>query len=85
VLKNTYTFESTNKTKGLAVSISQLQGPFLDFYAHWSLEPIDSKTTTVKFRTEFSLPFFLDLIAKQSLINQIGQKFMRAFKKQLFK
>ncbi|EKO36275.1 polyketide cyclase/dehydrase [SAR86 cluster bacterium SAR86E] len=85
VLKNTYTFESTNKTKGLEVTISQSQGPFLDFYAHWSLEPIDSKTTTVKFRTEFNLPFFLDLIAKQSLVNQIGQKFMRAFKNQLFK
>lgn len=85
MLKNTYTFESTNKTKDLEVTISQSQGPFLDFYAHWSLEPIDPKTTTVKFRMEFSLPFFLDLIAKQSLVNQIGQKFMRAFKNQLFK
>jgi len=83
LINKTYTFESINKTHGFDVNISQSQGPFTDFSAIWSLEVIDSKNTKVKFLAKFQLPFFLKIFAKQSLVEKIGTKFMKAFEKQL--
>jgi ribosome-associated toxin RatA of RatAB toxin-antitoxin module len=85
ILNKTYSFESNNKTTGFEVRISQSKGPFLDFYALWSLEPIDERCTKVRFITNFSLPFFLNIFAKQSLIDKIGIKFISAFAKALLK
>lgn len=83
LMSKTYSFESINKTHGFNVNISQSQGPFTDFSAMWSLELIDSNTTKVNFLSEFQLPFFLKIFAKQSLIEKIGTKFMQAFEEQL--
>ena len=83
LMSKTYSFESINKTHGFDVNISQSQGPFTDFSAKWSLELIDSNTTKVNFLTEFQLPFFLKIFAKQNLIEKIGSKFMQAFEEQL--
>ena len=83
LMNKTYSFESINQTDGFDVCISQSKGPFKDFSAIWSLESIDSKNTKVKFLTKFQLPFFLKIFAKQSLIEKIGTKFMKAFEKQL--
>tara|TARA_Y100000816_G_C26049286_1_gene550018 strand:- start:392 stop:826 length:435 start_codon:yes stop_codon:yes gene_type:complete len=83
LMSKTYSFESINKTHGFDVNISQSKGPFIDFSAMWSLKSIDSKNTQVKFFTEFRLPFFLKIFAKQSLIEKIGTKFIQAFEKQL--
>jgi len=85
ILNKIYLFESKNKTTGFEVRISQSKGPFLDFRALWSLEPIDERHTKVEFITDFSLPFPLKIFAKQSLIDKIGIKFINAFGKQLLK
>ena len=85
LLNKTYAFESNNKTTGHEVSIIQSKGPFLDFYALWSLEVIDKNQTKVKFKTTFTLPFGLSIIAAQSLVDKIGQKFINAFATQLIK
>ena len=85
VLNKTYAFESKNKTDGHEVSITQSKGPFLDFYALWSLEVINENQTKVKFQTTFTLPFALSIIATQSLIDKIGHKFINAFATQLSK
>jgi ribosome-associated toxin RatA of RatAB toxin-antitoxin module len=67
------------------VSIAQSKGPFLDFYALWSLEVINENQTKVKFKTTFTLPFTLSIITTQSLIDKIGHKFINAFAIQLSK
>jgi|TARA_B100000959_G_C14978625_1_gene622542 ribosome-associated toxin RatA of RatAB toxin-antitoxin module len=85
ILNKTYEFESKNKTSGYEISISQSKGPFLDFYAQWSLEAIEENQTGVKFETKFTLPFVLEIIATQSLIDKIGKKFINAFAKHLLK
>jgi len=85
VLNKTYAFESNNKTDGHEVGITQSKGPFLDFYALWSLEIIDENQTKVRFKTTFTLPFALSIIASQSLIDKIGHKFINAFATQLLK
>tara|TARA_B100000497_G_C7566665_1_gene341621 strand:+ start:63 stop:488 length:426 start_codon:yes stop_codon:yes gene_type:complete len=85
VLNKTYAFESNNKTDGHEVGITQSKGPFLDFHALWSLEIIDENQTKVRFKTTFTLPFALSIIATQSLIDKIGYKFINAFATQLLK
>ncbi|MBD62706.1 MAG: hypothetical protein CMD68_01335 [Gammaproteobacteria bacterium] len=83
VLNNSYEFESNNKTSGYEISINQSKGPFKEFHALWTLKTIGDNQTRVKFKTEFTLPFFLKIIATQSLIDKIGKKFINAFAEQL--
>ncbi|OUX30626.1 MAG: hypothetical protein CBE18_02655 [Pelagibacteraceae bacterium TMED258] len=85
LLNKTYAFESNNQTNGQEISITQSKGPFLDFYALWTLEAINENQTKVKFETKFTLPFVLKIIATQSMIDNIGQKFINAFANQLLK
>jgi ribosome-associated toxin RatA of RatAB toxin-antitoxin module len=85
LLNKTYAFESNNQTNGQEISITQSKGPFLDFYALWTLEATNENQTKVKFQTKFTLPFVLKIIATQSMIDNIGQKFINAFANQLLK
>ena len=85
LLNKTYAFESNNQTNGQEVSITQSKGPFLDFYALWTLEATNENQTKVKFQTKFTLPFVLKIFATQSMIDNIGQKFINAFANQLLK
>ena len=85
LLNKTYAFESNNQTNGQEISITQSKGPFLDFYALWALEAINENQTKVKFETKFTLPFVLKIIATQSMIDNIGHKFINAFANQLLK
>ena len=59
LLNKTYAFESNNQTNGQEISITQSKGPFLDFYALWTLEAINENQSRVKFKTKFTLPFVL--------------------------
>ena len=85
LLNKTYAFESNNQTNGQEISITQSKGPFIDFYALWTLEAINENQTKVKFETKFTLPFVLKIITTQSMIDNIGQKFINAFANQLLK
>ena len=85
LLNKTYAFESKNQTNGQEISITQSKGPFLDFNALWTLEAIDANQTRIKFETKFTLPFVLKIIATQSMIDNIGHKFINAFANQLLK
>ena len=85
ILNTTYSFESENETIGNEVNIKQLKGPFLDFHALWSLEPVDEIRTLVKFKTNFKLPLFLRIFGQQNFVNRIGIKFIEAFEQQLQK
>ena len=85
ILNKTYSFESENETIGHEVNIQQSKGPFLDFHALWSLEPIDDNRTLVKFKTSFTLPLFLRIFSQQNLLDRIGSKFIEAFEHELQK
>ena len=85
LLNKTYAFESNNQTNGQEIRITQSKGPFLDFYALWTLEAINENQTKIKFETKFTLPFVLKIIATQSMIDNIGCKFINAFANQLLK
>jgi len=85
LLNKTYSFESNNQTNGQEIRITQSKGLFLDFHALWTLEALNENQTKVKFQTKFTPPFVLKIIATQSIIDNIGQKFINAFANQLLK
>jgi ribosome-associated toxin RatA of RatAB toxin-antitoxin module len=85
LLNKTYAFESNNQTNGQEIRITQFKGLFLDFHALWTLEALNENQTKVKFQTKFTPPFVLKIIATQSMIDNIGQKFINAFANQLLK
>ena len=83
ILNNTYEFESLNKTDGYNVKIDQVSGPFSEFSASWVLTSLDSGATNVFFQVSFKLPLYLQIFARQSMINSIGEKFVNAFADQI--
>ena len=84
-LNQTYEFESANQTDGYYVKIEQVTGPFSKFSATWSLQPLESKETNVLFQASFQLPFFLQIFARQGVIDSMGERFLNAFAEQLRK
>lgn len=80
-----YLFESKNQILENKVSITQSKGPFTNFSALWTLEVIDKNLTKVAFQAKFTLPFALNIITTQSLVNKVGHKFIAAFSDQLLK
>ena len=78
-------FESMNQTNGHHVEITQVKGPFSQFSASWTLESVDLDRTSVKFKTNFYVPFFLKFFARQGFIDKMGEKFLNAFAEQLLK
>jgi ribosome-associated toxin RatA of RatAB toxin-antitoxin module len=80
-----YLFESRNQILENQVSITQSKGPFTNFNALWTLEVIDKNLTKVEFQAKFTLPFALNIITTQSLVNKVGHKFIVAFSDQLLK
>jgi ribosome-associated toxin RatA of RatAB toxin-antitoxin module len=85
LLNKTYEFESINQTDGYEVQIKQVKGPFTHFSASWFLSLSEPKITEVHFSASFELPFFLNIFARQSAIDSMGDKFLNAFAGQLTK
>ena len=85
IFNKTYVFESENETKGHQISITQSKGPFLDFFALWTIKIVDDNYTKVKFKAKFTLPLVLRVLASQSMIDKIGSKLIHAFENQLLK
>ena len=85
IFNKTYVFESENETKGHQISITQSKGPFLDFFALWTIKIVDDNYTKVKFKAKFTLPLVLRVLASQSMIDKIGSKLINAFENQLLK
>ena len=84
-LNQTYEFESVNKTDGYHVQIEQVIGPFSKFSATWTLQSLESEVTNVLFQASFQLPFFLQIFARQGVIDSMGERFLNAFAEQLRK
>ena len=63
IFNKTYVFESENETKGHQISITQSKGPFLDFFALWTIKIVDDNYTKVKFKAKFISRFVARFIA----------------------
>ncbi len=84
-LNQTYEFESENQIDGYHVKIEQVKGPFSKFSATWTLQSSESELTNVLFQASFKLPFFLQIFARQGVIDSMGERFLNAFAEQLRK
>jgi ribosome-associated toxin RatA of RatAB toxin-antitoxin module/putative ubiquitin-RnfH superfamily antitoxin RatB of RatAB toxin-antitoxin module len=85
LLNKMYLFESRNQILENQVSITQSKGPFTNFNALWTLEVIDKNLTKVEFQAKFTLPFALNIITTQSLVNKVGHKIYSCFFRSIIK
>lgn len=85
LINKNYIFESLNTTSNYTVDITQHHGPFKEFKATWRLESIEPNETKVFFDMNFELPMYLQIFARPSLIEKMGNKFLDAFSQQLSK
>ncbi|MDA7796419.1 SRPBCC family protein [Gammaproteobacteria bacterium] len=83
LLNQTYEFESANHIEGYTVKINQVSGPFSSFSASWSLTLLESGATNVLFQASFALPLYLQIFARQGVIDSMGERFVNAFATQI--
>ena len=62
-----------------SINISQIDGPFESFEGEWTIKQIDKYLTEINFSSEFELPFLLDNLIPDQLINTFSDAAMEAF------
>ena len=79
VLGKDYFIESENTLAKNSIIINQISGPFDHFKGTWVVEKKDDFSCNVNFHASFQLPFLLDAIAPQSLIDSFSSKVLDSF------
>tara|TARA_B100001778_G_C18266241_1_gene484543 strand:- start:204 stop:632 length:429 start_codon:yes stop_codon:yes gene_type:complete len=77
-LKN-YSIKSKNILMENSIKISQIDGPFESFEGEWTIKQKDKYLTEINFSSEFELPFLLDNLIPDQLINTFSDAAMEAF------
>ena len=77
-LKN-YSIKSKNILTENSIKISQIDGPFESFEGVWTIKQKDKHLTEINFSSEFELPFLLDNLIPDQLINTFSETAMDAF------
>ena len=62
-----------------SIKISQIDGPFESFEGEWTIKQKDKYLTEINFSSEFELPFLLDNLIPDQLINTFSDAAMEAF------
>ena len=68
LLKN-YSIKSKNILMENSIKINQVDGPFDSFEGEWTLNQKDKYLTEINFSSEFELPFLLDNLIPDTVIN----------------
>ena len=84
LLKN-YSIKSKNILMENSIKINQVDGPFDSFEGEWTLNQKDKYLTEINFSSEFELPFLLDNLIPDTVINIFCEAAMDAFIKRLTK
>ena len=79
LLGKDYFIESENTLTKNSIIINQIIGPFDHFKGIWVVEKKDDFSCNVNFHASFQLPFLLDAIAPQSLIDSFSSKVLDSF------
>ena len=78
LLKN-YSIKSKNILMENSIKINQVEGPFESFEGEWTINQKDKYLTEVNFSSEFELPFLLDNLIPDTVINIFCEAAMDAF------
>ena len=79
VLGRDYFIESENTLTEDSIIINQISGPFDHFKGIWIVEKKDDFSCNVNFHASFQLPFLLNAITPQSLIDSFSSKVLDSF------
>lgn len=79
ILGKDYSIESENTLTENSIIINQISGPFDHFKGIWIVEKKDDFSCNVNFHASFQLPFLLNAITPQSLIDSFSSKVLDSF------
>ena len=78
-----YSIKSKNVLSKNTIQIEQVDGPFNSFKGEWNIIKKNNSETIIEFNAEFELPFLLNNILHESVINNFCELLMNAFIKKL--
>ena len=82
ILGKKYFIESRNEILENSINIEQTKGPFDNFNGKWAVKKIDKDFCEVCFNAQFELPFLLNAITPQSLVESFSSNIIESFIKQ---
>ena len=78
-----YSIKSKNVLSKNTIQIEQVDGPFNSFKGEWNIIKKNNSETIIEFNAEFELPFFINNMLPESVINNFCELLMNAFIKKL--
>ena len=78
LLRN-YSIKSKNFLLGNTILIKQIEGPFESFDGEWRVLETDNQNTEVTFKAEFQLPFLLNNLLPEKVIDNFCKVAIEAF------
>jgi ribosome-associated toxin RatA of RatAB toxin-antitoxin module len=84
LLGKDYYIESENIIDDSSITIRQIKGPFEKFEGKWSVESIDDSSCKVDFNALYELPFLLNAITSEQLVDKFSKNIINSFIKKGF-
>jgi ribosome-associated toxin RatA of RatAB toxin-antitoxin module len=78
-LLKSYSIKSKNLLSDNTIFIKQIEGPFESFDGEWKVSEIDNQNTEVTFKAEFKLPFLLNNLLPDKVIDNFCKVAIEAF------
>lgn len=78
-LLKSYSIKSKNLLSDNTIFIKQIEGPFESFDGEWKVSEIDNQNTEVTFKAEFQLPFLLNNLLPDKVIDNFCKVAIEAF------
>ena len=83
LLLKDYSIKSKNVLSKNTIQIEQVDGPFNFFKGEWNIIKKNNSETIIEFNAEFELPFLLNNMLPESVINNFCELLINAFIKKL--
>ena len=83
LLGKDYFIESENIIDDSSITIKQLKGPFEKFEGKWSVESIDESSCQIDFNATYELPFLLNAITPEQLVDNFSKNIIDSFIKRV--
>ena len=79
ILGKEYFIVSENTISDNSIEINQTEGPFDHFKGIWTVKTLNDKSCSINFDAEFELPFLLNAITSQALVDKFSSTIIESF------
>ena len=83
LLGKDYFIESENFIDDSSITIKQIKGPFEKFEGKWSVKDIDENSCQIDFKASYELPFLLNAITPEQLVENFSKNIINSFIKRV--